>query len=239
MNERAISRSRAFIASMGLALGVITPLTATAHSLDDLEQQLFEREQYFQIKDAPAPDFVLLDADGKAVGLADLRGKVVILHFIYASCPDVCPLHAEKLAEVQAMIAITPMKDQVAFVTITTDPVRDTPEVLRGYGARHGLDPANWMFLTGGPDKPEDTTRRLAERFGLKFTETDDGAQMHGIVTMVIDREGQWRGSFHGLKFHPTNLVLFVNGLVNDVHKPGSRHDTATPSFWERVFSWL
>ena len=169
--------------------------------------------------------------------LSDLRGKVVILHFVYTSCPDECPLHAEKLAEVQEMIAITPMKDQVVFVTVTTDPARDTAEVMRGYGPLHGLDPSNWMFLTAPPGAPEDTTRRLAERFGLKFTQTDDGLQMHGVMTIVIDREGAWRASFHGLRFDPTNLVLYVNALVNDVHLPSN--GAPAPSFWERLLPWF
>jgi protein SCO1/2 len=213
------------------------PAAVVAHSLDSLEQQLFDREQHFQIKDLPAPGFTLEDADGKTVTLSDLRGKVVILHFVYASCPDVCPLHAEKLAEVQEMIAITPMRDQVEFVTVTTDPKRDTPEVMREYGPLHGLDPGNWMFLTSGPREPEDRTRQLAEKYGPKFTETGDGLQMHGTVTIVIDREGRWRASFHGLEFNPTNLVLYVNALVNDVHTPDG--DTSAETFWQRILSWF
>lgn len=229
--------TRPFGALIGLAV-LTLPLTAGAHSLDGLQQQLFEKEQYFQIKDQPAPDFALQDAEGKTTGLSDLRGKVVVLHFIYASCPDVCPLHAEKIAEVQAMVNITPMKDHVAFVTITTDPERDTPDILGEYGRLHGLDPVNWMFLTSGPDQPEDTTRKVAERFGHRFVKTDDGLQMHGVATHVIDREGRWRANFHGLNFNSTNLVLYVNGLVNDVHKPGEEGE-AEQSFWERILSWF
>jgi len=177
---------------------------------------------------------VLADADGKTVGLPDFRGKVVVLNFIYASCTEVCPLHSEKIAEVQGMINITPMKNRVMFVTITTDPLRDTTEILRGYGAQHGLDPVNWAFLTSGADQPENTTRKLAERFGHKFTVAGDGVQMHGVVTHVIDREGGWRANFHGLEFGSTNLVLFVNALVNDVHRPGESEETRS-SPWE----WL
>jgi protein SCO1/2 len=225
-------------ASVTVAI-VAAPAAAAAHSLDSLEQQIFEREQYFQIKDLPAPGFMLQDADGKVVRLSDFAGKVVILHFIYASCPDICPLHAEKLAEVQEMIAITPMRDQVEFVTVTTDPKRDTPEVMHEYGPLHGLDAANWMFLTSDANEPEDQTRRLAEQYGLKFTETGDGLQMHGTVTMVIDREGRWRASFHGLEFNPTNLVVYVNALVNDVHE--MQHEEALPqlSLWQRILSWF
>jgi protein SCO1/2 len=232
-------RWRRWIPAAGFAAAIVAaPIAASAHSLDSLEKQLFDREQYFQIKDLPAPGFTLQDADGKAVRLSDFRGKVVILHFIYASCPDVCPLHAEKLAEAQQMIAITPMRDRVAFVTVTTDPKRDTPEVMREYGPLHGLDPANWTFMTSDALEPEDKTRSLAEAYGLKFTKTDDGMQMHGTVTMVIDREGRWRANFHGLTFDPTNLVLYINALVNDVHKPAGA-DSPAPTLWQRILSWF
>ncbi|MER9580928.1 SCO family protein [Mesorhizobium sp. M0276] len=196
---------------------------AQAHSLDDVDALLKSDEKYFQQIDKPTPDFTLRTADGRVVRLADLRGKVVVLHFIYTSCTDVCPLHAEKVAEIQKMVNGTPMKDQVTFVSITTDPTRDTPDVLRNYGPTHGLDPVNWLFLTTTQDQPEDTTRNLAEAFGHKFTKTDDGIQAHGIVTHVIDKEGRWRGNFHGLDFAPVNLVTFINALTNGVERP--HHD--------------
>lgn len=190
---------------------------AAAHSLEELEGELSARERYLQVVDTPAPDFALLDADGREVRLADFRGKVVVLNFIYASCPDVCPLHSERIAKIQAMVNRTPMRDLVAFITITTDPERDTPAVLKDYGAAHGLDPVNWVFLTSGPDRPA-ATRELAERYGLKFTPTDDGYLMHGVVTHLIDKSGNLRARYHGLKFDPTNFVVHVNALTNDFH---------------------
>jgi protein SCO1/2 len=220
---------------LALALAAIAP-PAAAHSLQDLETALGDRERYFQSIDKPAPDFALQDAAGREVRLADLRGKVMVLHFVYTSCPDVCPLHAERIAEIQSMVNQSPMKSQVEFVTITTDPRRDRGDVLPGYGRAHGLDPANWMFLTTGPDQPEDATRRLAEQFGHKFTKAADGYQTHGIVTHVIDKQGRWRASFHGLKFDPTSLVVLVNALVNDVAKP---HPHPQPSLWDRLKGWF
>ncbi len=200
-----------------LLLLVMTPSATLAHSLKDLETQLGDREKYFQPIDRKAPGFTLEDADARAVRLADYRGKVVVLHFIYASCPDVCPLHAHRIAQIQGMINRTPMRDEVRFISITTDPEADTGDVLRDYGSAHGFDPANWMFLTSGRDRPA-ATRELAERYGHKFTKIDDGYLVHGVVTHLIDREGRWRANFHGLKFNPTNLVLLVNALVNEVH---------------------
>jgi len=145
----------------------------------------------------------------------------------------VCPLHTERVGEIQEMVNRTPMRELVQFVTITTDPEHDTPEVMRDYGSAHGLDPANWMFLTSGPDRPEGTTRKLAERFGHTFSKTEDGYQVHGVVTHVIDREGRWQANFHGLKFDPTNLVLYVNALTN-AHRPEGHPE---PGWWDKVRS--
>jgi protein SCO1/2 len=219
-----------WISTLAVMIALMT--VARAHSLDELEATLGEKERYFQPLDKPAPEFMLHDADGNVVRLADFRGKVVVMHFIYASCPDVCPLHAERIADVQAMINQTPINDRVHFISVTTDPSKDTPDVLRGYGPAHGLAAVNWVFLTTTPDQPEDATRQLAQVYGHKFVKTPDGYQMHGIVTHVIDRDGRWRANFHGLKFEPVNLVLFANALVNDVH-PEQDHDEG--SFWDRV----
>ena len=209
---------------------------AWAHSLDEVDAMLQGDEKYFQQIDKPTPDFTLRAADGRIVRPADLIGKVVVLHFVYTSCPDVCPLHAEKIAEIQKMVNGTPMKDQVTFVSITTDPKKDTPDLLKGYGSAHGLDPVNWLFLTTTPDQPEDTTRKLAEAFGHKFSLTDDGYQMHGIVTHVIDKEGRWRANFHGMNFAPVNLVTFVNALTNKVERPHHEHDEGWLAKLKRLF---
>ncbi len=212
-----------------LIWAALAPAALRAHSLEELQNQLFEREEFFQKMDEQAPDFALQDAKGRPVGLADFRGKVVVLHFIYAGCPDVCPLHAERIAEIQEMVNVTPMKELVQFVTITTDPSGDTPDVLKAYGPAHGLDPVNWTFLTSGQDQPEDMTRKLAEQFGHKFTLTDEGLQLHSVVTHVIDRNGMLVANFHGLRFEPTNLVLFVNALTNDPDRP---HGHEPESWW-------
>ena len=229
-----ISRRHFFLGAISGGAIVVPGLT-WAHSLKEVQKNLFDTEKYFQAKDEPAPDFALQDATGDPMRLQSLRGKVVVLHFIYAGCPDICPLHADRIGEIQRMVNDTPMKDRVQFITITTDPKRDIPEVLEGYGPVHGLDPlTNWTFLTSGPARPDDTTRKLAEQFGHKFIVTDDGFQTHSVVTHIIDQNGKWVANFHGLGFEPTNLVLFINGLTNAnvPHK-----DPEPPSLWSRIRS--
>lgn len=216
--------------AFALIVAIVAP--ALAHSLEEVDKDLRDKDKYFQPVDSEAPAFTLQDANGRVVSLASLRSKVVVLNFIYTNCPDVCPLHAERIAELQMMINQTPMKAMVKFVTITTDPKRDNDEVLHEYGKTHGLDPVNWVFLTAAPDQPEDSTRKVAEAYGLKFTQGDDGVQMHGVVTHVIDQDGRLRARFHGLKFEPVNLVIFVNALTNRSQKP---HGHSSPGFWDKL----
>ncbi|KAB2850112.1 MAG: SCO family protein [Hyphomicrobiaceae bacterium] len=218
--------------ALALAGTLIAAPAAAHHPGQNLDKVMGSKERYFQVIDRPAPEFTLSDAGGRVVSNPDFKGKVLALHFIFASCMDVCPLHANKIAEAQELVNASPMKDQVRFVSITTDPDRDTPEVLRSFGPARGLDAANWAFLTIAPGQSEESTRNLAEAFGHKFTKYPDGTQLHGIVTHVIDQQGIWRANFHGLRFDPVNLVLYVNGLVNETQP---RSVPAKPGLW----AWL
>jgi protein SCO1 len=218
---------------LGALLGAALAAPAFAHHPGhDLDQAMGSKEQFFQVVDQPAPGFTLEDGDGREVSLADFRGKVLVLHFIYAACPDICPLHAERIAEIQEMVNRTPMQGMVQFISITTDPESDTPEVLKAYGPARGLDPLNWTFPTTTPGQPEDATRRLAQAFGHSFTRIAGGYQMHGVVTHVIDRAGRRRANFHGLRFEPVNLVLYLNGLTNE---PDAAKKPAESSWWDKV----
>jgi protein SCO1/2 len=230
-HRRFAVRCRNLVLAPLLVLAWIAP-AAAHHPGADLDRVMGSKEKYFQLIDRPAPTFELMGAGEKAVSLDDFRDKVVVLHFVYASCPDVCPLHAEKLADVQNKINLSPMKDKVQFVTITTDPEKDTADVLAGYGPAHGFDPANWAFLTTLPGQAEDSTRALAGTFGHSFTEGEDGYQTHGVVTHVIDRGGRWAANFHGLRFASVNMVLYINGLINNAAAPKQE---AEPGMWDWV----
>lgn len=225
---RPLTRRSALAA---LAATLATPAFAN-HPGENLGARMLEMEDYFQIIDTPAaPAFELQDAEGNLVRLSDFGDKVVVLNFIYASCPDVCPLHSAKIAAIQASINDGPMKDRVQFVSVTTDPVNDTPEVLRDYGELHGLDPVNWVLLTKAADQPDDATGLLAQDYGLEFTMTaDSDMMMHGAVTHVIDIGGRFPGKFHGTNFRNVNLILYVSELINN-----AQHRRRERSWWDRL----
>lgn len=233
--RNAVRRAEFFLWLLA-ALGMATA-THAHHPGADLDELMGSKEKYFQAVDEPdAPAFELADADGNPVRLADFADRIVVLNFIFASCTDVCPLHSEMIARVQEMVNDTPMKDMVQFVTVTTDPSVDTPEVMKAYGPAHGLDPANWVFLTTRGGQPEDATRKLAEAYNLRFEPLDDGQQTHGVVTHIIDRNGRFAAKFHGLRFEPVNMVLYVNGLTNNIERPGA---APQQSLWERLKEWF
>ena len=207
-----------------LALLVIaSPTLVLAHnSTEDLETQINTREHYAELTDRVAPGFILQDADANTIRLDDFRGKVVILNFLYSRCEEQCPLHSVKLAEVQQQLSLASLSDMVQFITIATDTedAASTTESMRAHGPRYGLNPANWVFLHGGA-RLEDLGLQLAAAYGLKFVPTDDGEQMHAVVTHLIDTQGRLRARYHGLNFNPANLTIHAAALVHDDHNKG------------------
>jgi len=93
-----------------------------------------------------APDFTLRDQTGAQFRMSSTRGKVVVVCFIYTHCTDVCPFIALKLKAARGMLG--PDAGRTLLVAVTTDPERDTPEVLAEYSRTAGFGPG-WHFVTG------------------------------------------------------------------------------------------
>lgn len=225
-----------FLCSTLAGFMTLATVASAHHPGAALDEVMTEQEPYFQVIDQPAPGFDLVDGTGAPVSLSDFADKVVVLDFVFASCTDLCPLQSELLAEVQEKVNASPMKDMVQFVTVTTDPVADTPEIMAAYGEAHGLDPVNWTFLTAPPEDADGTTRDLSAAYDNTFTPVEDGQQMNGAVVHVIDRGGRLAGRFHGLDITPMNMVLYVNGLTNN--HPG-HEEPATEGWWDGLTGML
>ena len=162
-------------------------------------------------KIGPAPDFALTDQDGRRLALADLRGKVVAVTFIYASCADTCPLLTAKLVGVERRLGPGPGA-RTHFVAITVDPDRDTPDVLREYGAGHGARPGGWAFLTGTREE----IRAVAQRYGVHVKRNPEGDVDHTFLTSIIDREGVLRVQYLGVRFDPGELLRDLRSLLRE-----------------------
>ena len=159
----------------------------------------------------PLAEFSLTERSGQSVALADLKGKVWVADFFYSACPGPCPMLSSRLSELQKVLG---NDDRIRFVSISTDPGRDTPEVLRQYAAKlQATD--RWLFLTGS----QEAIRSLAfENFKLPFSE-DPGAPepiIHSTRLILIDQTGKIRGLYDGLgAAEPVHLIRDIRRLVD------------------------
>jgi len=148
------------------------------------------------------PDFKLTDQRRRQVALSELRGKVVAINFIYTSCalPNFCLRIANNFGVLKKRFAQQLGRDLV-LLTVTFDPLRDTPEVLEKYAAQWDADPATWRFLTGQvPD-----VQRVLRLFGVDAF-PDEGLMAHSLHTALIDREGRLVANIEGNQFTATQL---------------------------------
>lgn len=143
-----------------------------------------------------APDFTLVSQDNKPVSLRDFRGKAVAIAFIFTSCGDICPMLTSKMTQVRDRLGSL-LGSRIAFISITVDPERDTPQVLKQYADDFDADPANWSFLTGDPA----TVHDVARRYGVIAMKTDSGDVNHTLLTSLVDSKGHLRVQYIGAGF--------------------------------------
>ena len=160
-------------------------------------------------KIGPAAQFTLVSQDGKPVALADFRGKVVAVTFIYTSCADTCPMLTALMVSVQDRLG-RDFGTKVAFASITVDPERDTPEVLKQYAKTFGADLNGWAFLTGAPE----TLRDVARRYGVFAAKTAHGDVDHTFLTSIIDQRGFLRVQYVGVRFNPDEFQRDLLALL-------------------------
>jgi protein SCO1/2 len=157
----------------------------------------------------PAPPFTLTDQSGAELSLADLRGKVVLLDFIYTHCPGPCPILTSTHVRVQRTLPEA-VRGQVHFVSISIDPERDTPEALRAYAEGRGADLADWSFLTGPPEEVDPVLRA----YGVGGTPGEGGEIVHVVATYLIDAQGHIARRYVGLEHHADDLRADVERAV-------------------------
>jgi protein SCO1/2 len=162
-------------------------------------------------KIGPAPEFTLTTQDNTRLSLRELRGKVVVVTFIYASCADTCPLLTAKLAGLQAKLG-TNFGPRVFFASISVDPERDTPVVLKRYAQAHRANPAGWAFLTGTPVEIED----VRKKYGIFARKNPQDDVDHTFLTSLIDREGVLRVQYIGVRFNPAELLADLRSLLRE-----------------------
>ena len=139
-------------------------------------------------------DFTLTERDGRTLTLKSLTGRVWIADFFFASCGATCPIMTDRLKLVREELDRDGLSD-VVCVSVSVDPARDTPGVLRDYAARHHASPTHWLFLTGTMTEIE---KLATKSFNLGAPEPVPGEDqiLHSEKFFLVDQAGRIRGAY-------------------------------------------
>jgi protein SCO1 len=134
----------------------------------------------------PTPDFTLTDQSGHKVSMADQRGKLVLVTFLYTNCPDVCPLITQNLN--QALQMLGSKRDDVRVLAVSVDPEGDTQESVDKYAKAHHLLP-EFHYLVGTREE----LTKVWKDYDVAAVASDPELVDHTAYTMLVDRSGEGR----------------------------------------------
>jgi protein SCO1/2 len=159
------------------------------------------------------PDGKFVDQEGKARSFGSFKGSPVAMTFIYTRCPlpTFCPLMDRHFASLQKSLTADPMLNGVKLVTVSFDPVTDTPAVLKKHAASLGADPARWTFLTGDRDDVD----QFAARFGVSVGRALNDARdiTHNLRTAIIGADGKLVKVYTGNDWSPDQILADLKKL--------------------------
>lgn len=157
------------------------------------------------------PNVTLTTQEGKLVRFYDdlLKDKVVAIELIYTNCRYNCPLETARLAQLQKILA-DQMGKSIFFYSISIDPKRDTPEVLKAYAEKFHAGPG-WLFLTG----KEEDIELISKKLGLYSSPNASDPDGHTPSLMIGNvAAGLWMKN--AALDNPGFLARWIRGLVDD-----------------------
>jgi protein SCO1/2 len=153
-------------------------------------------------------DFQLSDQDSRPFKFTSTRGKLILVTFIFTTCPDVCPLLTAKLAAIQRTLEENKFRNYF-LLSITTDPERDTAPALKQYARHFKADFHNWAFLTGSPQE----LAKVWKLFGINVTKNESGQVQHTSLTTLVDSQGNRRVDYFGDKWQEKQVLKDIEWL--------------------------
>lgn len=163
-----------------------------------------EKKEYRKV-----PAFEFINQEGKTITNKDYEGKVYVVEFFFTSCPTICPIMNKKMVTIQNEFMGNP---NFGIASFSITPEIDSPQVLKNYAKRYGINHVNWHLLTG---KPEEEVFDLSnEGFKLPVGKgiEDHGGFYHSGLFALIDKDGYIRSRYdeHG------NPIMYYRALEED-----------------------
>jgi protein SCO1/2 len=152
-----------------------------------------------------APDFALTTQTGQTLHLSNLRGKVLLVSFIFTTCNGTCPATTHRMSQVHEELQKHGLcaDGRIRFLSITLDPARDTPEVLDRYMRLYDIDGKDWNFLTG----PVDQVTKTIQAWGMWARPAANGQLNHPSRIFLVDGHGRIR-EIYNLNFLKSAWVV-------------------------------
>jgi len=164
-----------------------------------------------------APGYGLQTAAGELFTSEDGRGVVTLYSFAYTGCGERCGMIYEKLQAVDAALAQSPALDPpLRFVTLTIDPERDTPEILAGFRLPFEPQAAEWVWLTGEPDKLKLVS---GGGFEVLYQAQEDGSIFFDPLLVLVDGNGIIRGEYEISRYSAESLVTYIDLLYEEIQQ--------------------
>ncbi len=185
--------------------GARKPAPAASRAGEEAQAPASAAKTYF-------PNTALLTQDGKPVRFYDdvLRGKIVLINFMFTTCTGVCSPMTANLAKVQQYLG-EHVGREVVMVSISVDPTTDTPDALKKYSAAFKPSPG-WYFLTG---RQEDVSTVLSKLGGY----VEDKMRHSSVLIIGDEATGDWMKT-HALS-KPAEIAAAVRQLITSREKAG------------------
>jgi protein SCO1 len=136
-----------------------------------------------------------------------MEGRTVIINFIYTNCKDACPLITQKMLQVRDLLG-DKFNKEVFFVTITTDPARDTPAELKKFAQAQSADIPGWTFLTGS----KENTATILKKFGSYSQNVEDHLTLLLAGNVPVKRWAKLRPDMPAQLLAERVLVIAADG---------------------------
>lgn len=160
----------------------------------------------------------LLDQDGRPFDAARLEGRIVLVNFIFTGCSTVCPLQTRALGEVQRQLSPA-LRSRVRLLSVSLDPLGDTPPALKRFAQRMEVDLSGWTFVTGRPQDIE----RISDALRLYRPEKDvRKPDDHSTALWLVDPKGSLRIRYNGSPPDVNRLVREIGALDALLQAPKS-----------------
>ncbi|HVP06591.1 MAG TPA: SCO family protein, partial [Candidatus Acidoferrum sp.] len=147
------------------------------------------------------PDFTFVERSGKPFGLNDMKGKISVVDFFFASCQGPCPIMNADMAEMYRLYAHS---DKVQFVSFTVDPDVDSLPVLKKYAERFGVTDNRWLLVRA-------ESKVISGFCEQGFKVSGELPGRHSTKLILVDPQGMIRGYYD--YDSETSLKLLRNNI--------------------------